>query len=409
VTEVAGKDSAAWASPEVRLILATARVAVDAERVQQIQELCSLDLDWDAVLRLARRHRTTPLLYRTLTVAGGSCMPGDRLSQLRLSFLNNTQHSLMLARELLKVVGRLQEHEVPVLAFRGPVLAESVYGSLSLRQFSDLDVLLHKEDILRARDVLSDLGYSTGGMPASEAARLETMYHYTLKGREGAVHLELHWQFAPRYFGASTDSGLWQRTQWIELEGQRVPALGDEDLLLALCVHGSKHTWSQLSWICDVAELIHARPGLDWRAMVERSRRLEAERMLALGLHLADSLLGAQLPPQAVTLVDSDREIEGLAQDVARKLFVETRRLAASQQSLLLKDFHLRLRESRWRRLRHLARTALIPTHEDWAALALPRSLSFLYYLTRPLRLTAKHVGRLLARLGGSAGERRDA
>jgi hypothetical protein len=31
---------------------------------------------------------------------------------------------------------------------------------------------------------------------------------------------------------------------------------GPEDMLLFLCVHGGKHQWTRLAWICDVAEFI---------------------------------------------------------------------------------------------------------------------------------------------------------
>ena len=35
-----------------------------------------------------------------------------------------------------------------------------------------------------------------------------------------------------------------------------VPALPDRELLLILCLHGTKHFWSSLGWLVDVAELI---------------------------------------------------------------------------------------------------------------------------------------------------------
>jgi len=69
-----------------------------------------------------------------------------------------------------------------------------------------------------------------------------------------------------------------------------------EDTLLLLCMHGAKHCWSRLAWICDLAELIGSRSNMDWDALVDRAAACGAERMLYLGLNLASDFLGAQLP-----------------------------------------------------------------------------------------------------------------
>ena len=66
-----------------------------------------------------------------------------------------------------------------------------------------------------------------------------------------------------------------------------------EDLLLVLCLHGSKHCWERLAWICDVAELIGANPELDWNEIMRRSAALNIEKAVMLGLDLASELVDA--------------------------------------------------------------------------------------------------------------------
>src|SRR3712207_8653927 len=47
--------------------------------------------------------------------------------------------------------------------------------------------------------------------------------------------------------------------------------------LLILCVHGTKHIWGRLSWICDVAELLRTQPDMDWEYVLDRkSTRLNS-------------------------------------------------------------------------------------------------------------------------------------
>ena len=45
----------------------------------------------------------------------------------------------------------------------------------------------------------------------------------------------------------------------VRLEEQEVRTLSAEDLLLALCVHASKHAWMRLGWICDIAGVVRSQ------------------------------------------------------------------------------------------------------------------------------------------------------
>jgi hypothetical protein len=49
---------------------------------------------------------------------------------------------------------------------------------------------------------------------------------------------------------------LWERLEPIDLVGTAVLGLPLEDVLLFLCLHGFKHGWERVGWICDVTELL---------------------------------------------------------------------------------------------------------------------------------------------------------
>jgi hypothetical protein len=103
-----------------------------------------------------------------------------------------------------------------------------------------------------------------------------------------------------------------------------VRSLAPEDLLLILCVHGAKHYWSRLGWICDVAALLRASPQLGWKRVIEQACQLGGKRMLALGLYLAHELLGASLPEVVWRWVQTDDVVPWLATQVRLRLFAVT-------------------------------------------------------------------------------------
>ena len=66
----------------------------------------------------------------------------------------------------------------------------------------------------------------------------------------------------------------WPERRTVTVAGAEVPNLSPEKTLLVLCMHGSKHAWSRLIWICDVAQLLAACPGLDWNKVNREAKRL---------------------------------------------------------------------------------------------------------------------------------------
>jgi len=60
--------------------------------------------------------------------------------------------------ELLRLLDAFQQNGIREIPCKGPVLAEIAYGSLAPREFLDIDILVPRQEIFRARDVLIEEG-----------------------------------------------------------------------------------------------------------------------------------------------------------------------------------------------------------------------------------------------------------
>jgi Uncharacterised nucleotidyltransferase len=346
-------------------------------------------LDWEHLARLAQRHAVVPLVHRSLQTRARGAAPDPVRRALTEKYRVNAARNLLLAAELLRVAGLFESEGVGLLAYKGPALAVSAYGDLSLRRFVDLDVLVRARDVERAAGLLRRLGYETGGLTAAQEAVLVRTQHNVAYSRDGGrLTVELHWDVASRDFAAvPLDDDLWRRSVRVPLLGGSVKTLAPEDLLLALCVHGTKHLWERLAWVCDVAAIISSNDALDWDALFERARGARVERMLLLGLALSHGLVGRGLPESVRARIEVDDEAGRLASEAAARMFEGDEYRPAG----LLKSvrFNLRARKRTRERLRYF-RFILTPTDGDLKSLALPARLSFVYYLLRPLRLLLK-------------------
>ena len=116
-------------------------------------------MDWPYVSNLGGRHGLIPLLYKNLKSVCPERVPESVMDNFRNHFLVNAGHNVLRTRELLTLLDLFETHHVHAIPYKGPVLAASVYGDLALRQFSDLDILVQKQDIPKAKDLLISNGY----------------------------------------------------------------------------------------------------------------------------------------------------------------------------------------------------------------------------------------------------------
>lgn len=371
---------------------------MDAGHAARAKALCAGALDWDDVIATARRHGLNPLLYRHLSAIDPEHVPAARLSQLRAQFETNAVRNRLLGAELGKILALFEGHRILAIPYKGPVLAASVYGDLALRRFADLDILVRKEDVLRCTDVLRELGYRPrlALTRAEEAAYLAAQCERNFDRNRGRLSVEVHWDIVPRDFAFRIDmERVWNTARPMSVNGMTVLAPLPEDLLLILAVHGSKHLWERLGWLCDIAELVRAHPDLDWASLFVRAGEQGGKRMLLLALVLAGDLLGAPLPARALNEARSDPTVATLGRRISDWLAQGATPAPRSMRALRC---HLEMRERLGDRVAHVLRLALTPTFEDWAWLRLPGGLLGLHYLLRPIRLAAKHGAMLLGR-----------
>jgi len=232
-------------------------------------------------------------------------------------------------------------------------------------------------------DLLLADGYALAKPLTAEQQELllRTQHNLQFTKDNRRLIVELHWEVAPHLF-ASTVQGetLWNDLVDFELNGTTVKTFSADDLLFSLCVHGSRHLWERLGWICDIAELI-SRRDLDWTALLERASRADSERMFLLGLHLAETLLDAPLPPEVRLRCEADKRLEPLAANIVEHLFNGPEHVPATSREIF--KYNIGVRKSLSARARYLV-YMLRPTDGDIATHSLP---TFAYYLTRPFRL----------------------
>ncbi len=322
VSAGAGQIEAAFPqrTRELDLLLQCARIQIDDARAQRISEALVSGIDGKTLILLASRHGLVPLLYRAL--AGPRLNKLEPESQLRLRTLAESCHfrTLVLFSELVRLHRLLTAAGVLVVPYKGPALAQYLYGDVTLRQILDIDLIVRPCDAIKARRVLMENGCPPLKTLSHRRAVARVWYHCDFVFATGkGVCVDLTWRIAPAYWNFPQIPQLaWTRLVRLSLAGDSVPWLACEDLLLLLCLHGSKHKWDTLKWTVDVAELLRTHPDMDWCLLWNSAKDAGAQRMVALGVLLAHELLEAPVPPAQMEKIRSDVSLLRLAGEASR-------------------------------------------------------------------------------------------
>jgi hypothetical protein len=239
-----------------------------------------------------------------------------------------------------------------MLVFKGPTLAIDAYGDLNLRECGDLDMLVRPDDFPRVKEMLISNGFACSwDQVASERKR----QLFACEFQRDGIELDIHWDLAPGWHNYSVNFDLlWENGHPFEATCQFTRKLSPEDAIDVLCMHGTRHWWERLRWICDIAELVNSGSITDWNRVEAKTAQTRSHRSVWLGLWLASDLLDANLPPEIQRKLDGSPVVKRLAAQVG--VWLENAQDAAEVRKLPDRFlFRMRLCE-RWRdRLPQLA------------------------------------------------------
>jgi hypothetical protein len=389
---------------EIELCLCCSRTHPNKSQLHRIRALVQQSLDWNYLLERATYHNVLPLIHRQLQQIDAHTIPLAVLARIRDNFDRNFQHNLRLISELVKLSRLFETRSIPMLSFKGPILAQIAYGNLALRQFIDLDILVAEADVIGASQLLLDRGYQS---QFTLTDRQQTVYiglrnEQWFWHEEKQICVDLHWSILPKHYSFTPDSQLlWSKIDLVEFGSQSIATFSPEHLLLFLCAHGAKHNWSRLYWICDIAELLRTHEKLDWENIYSLADRFGTKTMLDLGLYLAHQLLDATLPAARLIQLESEPILPILFAQIQELLFQsrdihETTSQAQYSIFSSKKDFIYRQTMKSYQdRAWYWVDMILTPTPLEWEIVTLPQALFPLYYLIRLIRLGLKYLLRI--------------
>lgn len=373
----------------LHLVVSCCRLGDDAARNVGLRTIvASPVLDMDHLIQTVARHRVAPQVHRALTEAGVRLPPGTaaRLAQMAGQA---ARRSLNLARESLFLQSTFDRAGLDATFVKGSALALLMHRDVGMKDSWDIDLLVRPDQVEAACDLLIAEGYlldypkrlSPDAFRRFQDVAKECVFFHPARN----IYLELHWKLVDNPHELS---GLdLRQTQSVALGSGKLRTLADPELFAYLCVHGTRHSWSRLKWIADVAAFLKGRSSDEITRLRDQAVAMGAGRAPDVALTLCQSLFGH---PLATTQLDP-----------AGRYLVRAAHVSLTHGGGVTE---IATYSKPWRMTwigRHLIGTTpkafLAEMESNWAGdydrvhMPLPRGLGFLYVLIRiPLWLWRK-------------------
>ncbi len=382
-------DAKEETSNTLLLLIKSVHSAPNSEDISSIKTLLStLQENHSPLVKLAYRHAVFPLLYKTLKTH----FPKHPLTlKLKPYYLNIVQTNMSITAELLKSIALLNTHHIPTLCFKGPLLSALAYGDITLRQYGDIDILIHKKDKEKAIALLKKEGY-VPEIPLKKQTQKPFFNAVNVLGfhiPKKEVFIEVHWELLSKNYAIHwEESSLWEKRETLVIDKHPLETLSHTNHFLYLCTHGSKHLFERLSWVCDIDRYVQTQQNMDWKEIFTYAEQIGILRILCLSLHLSQTLLNTPLTKEIEKKIAQDSTVKALGQKLIALQFTNA---SPSPKGIHSFKMLLAMRENLSDKLRFIWYALFATKLDDFRAIQLPNYLAFLYPLIRPLRLAIKY------------------
>jgi hypothetical protein len=234
-------------APEQELALLLAGTAAARERHHERLLALAAAADTDALEAFLRRLDLLALLGRRLERLVDDDLPARFRTRLAQHVADAQRQGVGQELLTVRLLAALEAAGVRALPLKGPLLGERLHGDAGARLSADLDVLVARDQLRRAEQVVCELGW--GLQPPRESGEDGLpVLHERLVHPQGLPDVELHWRvhwYETRFSAAALERSIPDAGGWL------VPRPADELALLLLLY--ARDGFAGLRLACDLA------------------------------------------------------------------------------------------------------------------------------------------------------------
>jgi hypothetical protein len=381
--------------PEIIALILVCRVFFKTATEEELNNfLGNQEINWTLFYDIVRAHHIRPIVSKVFTdIKINEAVSGRLQSDCMQITLRNFEHY----RELIRLGNLFQEAGVTAVPYKGCLFSLQFYNDIGLREFSDLDFLIHPEikDVHAISKIIVESGY-TIGFEAPE--KFQEFYFSHIREFKFFLFADNKRKFLAEFHSLLNDpvfetalpipnEYLFRDLKEEILNGNNIQLLSATKHFIAILTHhGIREQWTSLKNIMDLSMVIRSGSLVDWDSVFECSRMYKFSKVLAVGLQIADDLFGISQGSPYKKVKTTNPWLKKLFSKHLQKPGRTWRNNFALK--LRSKDSAGDKYRMLFAHIRHLATPSIL----DYKFMRLPKPLFFLYAFVKPVRMLKRRV-----------------
>lgn len=366
-------------------------------RLMQGEAKLPAEIDRERLQAMIRKNRLEPMAAERLDGAACLDLAADEAAL-------TTMWQISLLGHLARLFA---QQGIRALSVKGPALSMEIYGTPGLRSNHDLDLLVERQNVDQAVELLVQDGWKwyerdVLTTPKRRAESLRSQNHYLFI--KGDIYLELHWRLRP--WDCDAFEQLWEARRQVMLGGAEIAVPGVVHQLHHLVYHGVSHGFHRMKWLADLAVLLPQHAGdMDdlWHSLAQSGQDMKLVLTWVLLLSLRELVI-PDVSFGGVTLKRTNSGVLASGTGKAENVLQQVRKLLDTLIPLLESPIEIEQTMPYLKYRTMLSKTmhcrgflewtvrVFRPRAIVWRWIDLPDSLYGLYWILRPL----ERVRRLL-------------
>ena len=323
-------------------------------------------------------------------------IPNEHLEKLQNFSKRSTFLNLAHEKELLEILKALNEG-IRAIPYKGISLSKVIFNSSNLREFSDIDLLINRNDLEKIGQILIQRGYEKEFQvpefywPTYKKYNCEYNYDFYNDDRR-IFHVEPHWTLGKRLYQLHFDQDNFADfITPIEIGNEKVEGFNLEGLFITTCIHHiAKEEWFRLKHVVDLAGILNKfNSQLSWDLILKKGQELDIENIILLGIAIPHEVFGINLPTNILSKIESSKilKLQKRYTESLISVITANRSWAAFFDNML---FHIQLRKNWLTKFKiiyyHLLQV-IKPNIGDFDEETKNQWQYFLLYFKKPFRL----------------------
>lgn len=149
-------------SAEEKLLISLCRIDFSEDQKTGISLLVKRVSDWERFVNLANRHGVIALCWFNLSKTDNTgVVPARQLERLHSAYMKSLTRNTRISGYLEEIISIAAEEKIQIVLLKGIALEYTEYGNQGIRQMSDIDILIRKNEVFKLRNALLNRGYKS--------------------------------------------------------------------------------------------------------------------------------------------------------------------------------------------------------------------------------------------------------